>query len=90
MAKKRGSCEHHGNINFFLGGITNEIHAPEVISPSHVSQPRCSLFSYADTALSKRSLETVILPLSFKMSYHGWRGEVVMFLVRQLNCISQL
>jgi len=36
-AKGRGSYEHHANINFCLGGITNEIHAPKTKSPSHVS-----------------------------------------------------
>jgi len=54
-AKKRGSCEHHENINFCLGGITNEIHSPETQSPSHVSQPRCSFFSYADAVKSRRT-----------------------------------
>jgi len=54
-AKGRGSCEHHANINFCPGGITNEIHAPETKSPSHVSQPRCSLFSYADAVKSRRT-----------------------------------
>jgi len=53
LAKKRGSCEHHGNINFCLGGITNEIHPPETKSPSHISQPRCPLFSYADAVKSR-------------------------------------
>jgi len=52
---KRGSCETHGNINFYLGRISNRIHTPEVISPGHVSQPRCSLFSHTDTALSRRT-----------------------------------
>jgi len=54
-AKKRGSYEHHGNINFCLGGITNEIHPPEIKSPSHVSQPRCSVVSYADAVKSRRA-----------------------------------
>jgi len=51
---KRGSCEPHGNTNFCLGGISKRIHAPEVTSPSHVSQPRCSLFSHIDTVTSRR------------------------------------
>jgi len=42
-------------IYFCLGGITNEIHTPETKSPSHVAQPRCSFFSYADAATSKRT-----------------------------------
>jgi len=54
-AKIRGSYEHHANINNCLGGITNEIHAPETKSPSHVAQPRCSLFPYADAATSRRT-----------------------------------
>jgi len=54
-AKVCGSCEHHANINFCLGGITNEIHAPETKSPSHDSRPRCSLFPYADAAKSRRT-----------------------------------
>jgi len=43
------------NINFCLGGITNEIHTPETKSPSHIVQPRCSLFPYADAATSRRT-----------------------------------
>jgi len=56
-AKVRGSYEHHANINFCLGGITNEIHAPETQSPSHDLQPRCSFFSYADAVTSRRTLK---------------------------------
>jgi len=41
LATKRGSCGHHGNINFCAGRITNEIHSPEAKCPSHVSRPRC-------------------------------------------------
>jgi len=37
LATKCSSCEHHENINFCPGGITNEIHPPETKSPSHVS-----------------------------------------------------
>jgi len=55
LAKKRWSCEHHENINFCLGGIMNEIHLPETKSPNNVSQPRCSLFSYADAVKSRRA-----------------------------------
>jgi len=54
-AKKCGSCEHHGNNNFCLGGSTNEIHAPETQSPSHVAQPRCLFFSYADAVKCRRT-----------------------------------
>jgi len=54
-AKIRGSYEHHANINFCLGGITNEIHEPETKSPSHVAQPHCSFFPYADAATSRRT-----------------------------------
>jgi len=54
-AKIRGSYEHHATINFCLSGITNEIHAPETKSPSHVAQPRCSLFPYADAVTSRRT-----------------------------------
>jgi len=52
---KRGSCEPHGNTNFCLGGISKRIHTLEVISLSHVSQPRCSLFSLIDTVTSGRT-----------------------------------
>jgi len=55
LAKKHGSYEHHGNINFCLGRITNEIHPLETKSPSHISQPRCSVFSYADAVKSRRA-----------------------------------
>jgi len=55
LAKKRGSYEHHGNINFCLSGITDEIHPPETKSPSHVSQPRCPVFPYADAVKSRRA-----------------------------------
>jgi len=55
LAKKRGSCEHHENINFCPGGITNEIQPPETKSPSHVSQPRCPGFSYSDAVKSRRA-----------------------------------
>jgi len=54
-SKKRGSCEHHGNNNFCLGGSMNEIHAPETQSPSHVAQPRCLFFSYADAVKCRRT-----------------------------------
>jgi len=43
------------NIDFCLGGITNEISTPETKSPSHVVQPRCSFFPYADAATSRRT-----------------------------------
>jgi len=43
------------NIDFYLGGITNEIPTPETKSPSHVVQPRCSFFPYADAAMSRRT-----------------------------------
>jgi len=43
------------NIDFCLGGITNEIPTLEAKSPSHVVQPRCSVFPYADTATSRRA-----------------------------------
>jgi len=33
-AKVHGSYEHQANINFCLGGITNEIHMQETPSPS--------------------------------------------------------
>jgi len=90
-AKKRGSCEHHENINFCSGRITNEIHPPETKSPSHVSQPCCPVFSYADAVKSRRAKKQLSLPLSFKMSYYsGSRGKLVMFLVRKLDYISQL
>jgi len=52
---KRGSCDPYGNTNFCLGGISKRIHASEVISPNHVSQPRCSLFSHIDTVTSGRT-----------------------------------
>jgi len=90
-AKKRGSCEHHGNINFCLGGITNEIHPPEAKSPSHASQPHCPVFPYVDAVKSRRAKKQYSLPLSFKMSYYsGLRGDLVMFLVRELDYINQL
>jgi len=54
-ANIRGSYEHHANINFCFGGITNEIHAPETKSPSHATQPRCSLFPYANAVTSRRT-----------------------------------
>jgi len=54
-AKGRRSYEHHANINFCLGGITNKIPAPETKNPSHDSRPRCSLFSYADAVKSRRT-----------------------------------
>jgi len=53
LAKKRGSSEHHSNINFCLGVMTNEIHPAETKSPSHVSQPRCPVLSYADAVKSR-------------------------------------
>jgi len=43
------------NIDFCLGGITNEIPTPEAKSPSHVVQPRYSFFPYADAATSRRT-----------------------------------
>jgi len=43
------------NIDFCLGGITNEIHTPEAKSPSHVVQPCCSFFPQADAAKSRRT-----------------------------------
>jgi len=54
-AKERGSYEHHTNINFCLGGITNEIHTPEAQSLNLASQPRCSLFSYTNAVRSRRT-----------------------------------
>jgi len=54
-AKVRGSYEHHANIKFCLGEITNEIHEPETKSPSHDLRPRCSFFSYADAVTSRRT-----------------------------------
>jgi len=55
QAKSRGSCDHHENLNFCLGGISHEIHPLEVKSPSHVSQPRCPVFSYVDAVESRRA-----------------------------------
>jgi len=54
-AKLRESYEHHMNLNFCLGGIINEIHAPETKSPSYVAQPRCSFFPHTDAATSRRT-----------------------------------
>jgi len=50
-----GSCQHHGNINFYIGGTITKIHPPGVQSPSHAPQPRCSIFSYADAVKSSRA-----------------------------------
>jgi len=50
-----GSCEPHGNTNFYIGGTTNKIYPPGVRSHSHAPQPRCSIFSYADAVKSRRA-----------------------------------
>jgi len=53
------STEHHmgkrANIDFCLGGVTNEIPTPGAKSPSHVARPRCSFFPCTDTARSRRA-----------------------------------
>jgi len=54
-ANIRGSYEHHANINFCPGGVTNKIHTPETKSPSRVVQPRCSFFPYTDAATGGRT-----------------------------------
>jgi len=43
------------NIDFCLGGFTNEIPTPETKSPSHIVQPRCSFFPYAYAATIRRT-----------------------------------
>jgi len=43
------------DIDFCLGGITNEIPTPEAKSSSHVVRPRCSFFPCADAATSRRA-----------------------------------
>jgi len=50
LAVKRGSCEHHENINFCEGGVVGEITTPGANSSGLVQQTRCPVFSYADIA----------------------------------------
>jgi len=54
LAAKRGSCEHHKNINFCEGGVVRGITAPGTNSSSLAQQARCPVFSYADIAKGRR------------------------------------
>jgi len=48
LAARRGSYEHHGNINFCEGGVVGRINTPGAHSSGLAQQTRCPAFSYAD------------------------------------------
>jgi len=48
LAAKRGSYEHHGNINFGEGGVVGRITTLGAHSSGLAQQTRCPAFSYAD------------------------------------------
>jgi len=54
LAAKRGSCEHHENINFCEGGVVGGINTLVANSSSHAQQTRCPVFSYADITKGRR------------------------------------
>jgi len=60
LAAKRGSYEHHGNINFGEGGVVGRITIPGAHSSGLAQQTRCPAFSYADAVKGKRTKSTHI------------------------------
>jgi len=60
LAAKRGSCEHHENINFGEGKVVGGITTPEAHSSGLAQQTRCPVFSYADAVKNRRIPSTNI------------------------------
>jgi len=60
LAAKRGSYEHHENINFGDGRVVGRTTTPGAHSSGLAQKTRCPSFSYADAVRGRRTQSTHI------------------------------